>query len=184
MIRMAAVVVVAVSVLSGFVPASGATVQGCNASAAATWQPLKGRPYRLEAFSQGPSCARAAVVLVIRAPDGRVVWTHAAAAEHLMVFVEVKTRAQMARALREWLSQSHTFRSTADLPEWKKGAEQPASGEFPFYVEPGIDRDMYEGIRAAKQPVFCYVQGMESMACVVLDKDGQITKVGVQSFPG
>jgi hypothetical protein len=32
--------------------------------------------------------------------------------------------------------------------------------------------------------VFCYVQGMESMACIGLSKDGQMTKIGVQSFPG
>jgi len=32
-------------------------------------------------------------------------------------------------------------------------------------------------------PVFCYVQGMESMACVAL-QNGEMTKVGVQTFPG
>jgi hypothetical protein len=100
-----------------------------------------------------------------------------------MVFVEAKTRAQMTRALGEWLLQSHTFRSTADLPPWKKGDEQPTSGEFPFYPEAGVDRDGYEQWRAQRLPVFCYVQGMESMSCVVL-KDGQMTKIGVQTFPG
>jgi hypothetical protein len=40
-----------------------------------------------------------------------------------------------------------------------------------------------EAARAARLPVFCYVQGMESMACVMW-KDGGITKLGVQLFPG
>jgi hypothetical protein len=31
--------------------------------------------------------------------------------------------------------------------------------------------------------VFCYVQGMESMSCVVF-RDGGMTKIGVQTFPG
>ena len=38
-------------------------------------------------------------------------------------------------------------------------------------------------LRGARVPMFCYVQGLESMACVALTSDG-ITKVGVQSFPG
>ena len=122
--------------------------------------------------------------LVVRAPDGKVLWAEAAPVEHVMTFVEVKTRKQMTRALGEWLSQSHPFKSTADLPEWKKGAEAPASGEFPFYPEAGIDREAYEQIRTEKQPVFCYVQGMESLACLGLSNDGSLSKVGVQLFPG
>jgi hypothetical protein len=157
---------------------------GCSAYAASPWKPASGRALKTEAFSNGPNCARAVVTLVVRGGDGRVLWTDAAAAEHLMTFVDVKTRPQMARALREWLTQSHVFKSTADLPEWKEGADAPVSGEFPFYPELGIDRDAYEEIRAARQPVLCYVQGMESMACVALANDGQITKIGVQSFPG
>jgi hypothetical protein len=124
------------------------------------------------------------VTLVVRAPDGKVLWVDAAPAENVMTFVEAKTRKQVTRALGEWLMQSHIFKSTAELPEWKKGAEAPVSSEFPFYPEAGIDREFYEKMRAEKQPVFCYVQGMESMACIGLSKDGQMTKIGVQSFPG
>jgi hypothetical protein len=157
---------------------------GCSAYAASLWKAASGLVLRAEAFSNGPSCARAVVTLVVRDGDGRVLWTDAAAAEHLMTFVDAKTRKQMTRALHDWLRQSHTFKSTADLPEWRKGADAPVSGEFPFYPEFGIDRDAYEETRAARQPIFCYVQGMESMACIAFANDGQMTKVGVQSFPG
>ena len=38
-------------------------------------------------------------------------------------------------------------------------------------------------LRGQKLPLFCYVQGMESMGCVALDGES-ITKVGLQTFPG
>lgn len=156
---------------------------GCNVVASTAWK-AAGRVHRVDAFSNGAICAHAVVTLVVRAGDGKALWVDAAPAAQLMTFVEVRTRQQMTRALGEWTSQNHMFKSTAELPEWKKGAERPASGEFPFYPESGTDREMYEQVRAAKQPLFCYVQGMESMACIALAADGQMTKVGVQAFPG
>ena len=163
---------------------SPAAAGNCAQSASRPWAPVKGRAFRAEAFSNGPTCSLAVVTLVVRAPDGKVLWVDAAQTDQLMTFVEAKSRKQMARALGEWLFQSHGFKSTADLPEWKKGADAPASGEFPFYPEAGVDRETYEQIRAQRLPVFCYVQGMESLSCVALAKDGGMTKVGVQTFPG
>ena len=157
---------------------------GCSASASTAWKPFAGRTFRAEAFSNGPSCTYAVVTLVIRAPDGKALWADAAPAEHLMTFVEAKTRKQMSRALGEWLSQNHMFKTTAELPEWKTGEDAPKSGEFQFIPDQNVDREYYEQARGAKLPVFCYVQGMESMACVALSKDGQMTKIGVQTFPG
>jgi hypothetical protein len=180
----AAVAVGAMAAMIDLPATAVAAAPGCSASTSTAWQPVRGRAYRLEAFASGPTCALAVVTLVVRAPDGRALWTDAAPAEHLMTFGEVKTRAQMAQALGEWLMQAHTFRSTAELPEWMRGQDTPMSGEFQFLPEAGIDRDTYEETRAAKLPVFCYVQGMESMSCIVLSKDGQMNKIGVQTFPG
>jgi hypothetical protein len=56
-------------------------------------------------------------------------------------------------------------------------------GEFYFYPEAGVDRATYESVRAARLPVFSYVQGMESMAVIVL-RNGRMEKLGAQSFPG
>jgi hypothetical protein len=161
-----------------------ATAGNCAQSASRPWVPVKGRAYRAEAFSNGPACSLAVVTLVVRAPDGKVLWVDAAQADQLMTFVEAKTRKQMARSLADWLFQSHNFKSTGDLPEWKKGADAPAAAEFPFLPEADVDREAYEKIRAERQPVFCYVQGMESMACLGLSKDGSLAKIGVQLFPG
>jgi hypothetical protein len=172
----------AFSVFAVVLPARAAS--DCNLSASASWKADAGRTLRTESFSNGAACKHAVVTLVVREASGKALWVDAAPAEQLMTFVEARSRKQMKRALRDWLFQSHNFKSTAELPEWKKGAEGPMNGEFPFYAEPDVDRETYERIRAEKQPVFCYVQGMESMACLGLSKDGALTKIGVQLFPG
>lgn len=174
----------AAAIASGMTCATPAVAAGCSASASAAWKPVAGRAFRAEAFSAGPTCSLAVATIVVRAPDGNVLWADASPVDQLMTFVEAKSRKQMARALQDWLFQSHAFTSTADLPEWKRGAEGPLGGEFAFYPEAGVDREAFELIRAEKQPVFCYVQGMESMACLGLSKDGALSKIGVQLFPG
>jgi len=161
-----------------------ADAAACSVHAARPWSPVKGRVYRTEAFANGGACATAVVTIVVRAMDGAVLWADVAPAQHLMTFGGVKTRSQMFRALQEWLTQGSMFKTSADLPPWAAGADAPASGEFPFHPEADIDRDSYERMRAERQPVFCYVQGMESMTCLGLSKDGDMTKIGVQQFPG
>ncbi len=181
------VLVVGALVLAGFSFARGghaAAADGCSVSASAAWTPSAGQVYRTEAFSNGPTCAQAVVTLVVRAPDGSVAWADAAPGEHVMIFADVKARPEMARALADWLSQDSMFKTTRALPVWPEGAPEPKSGEFPFMPESWIDREYYERTRAEGPPLFCYVQGMESIACIVLSRDGQMEKIGVQSFPG
>jgi hypothetical protein len=156
----------------------------CSAAASKTWTPAQGRTFRTEAFSNGGNCAQAVVTIAVRAPDGTVLWSEAAPSAHLMIFAGVKSRTEMVKALGDWLGQDHMFKSSADLPPWAAGDETPKSGEFPFYPEAGVDRETYEQIRAQKLPVFCYVQGMESLACLTVTREGQMEKVGVQLFPG
>lgn len=156
----------------------------CSAAASRVWTPAKGRNFRTEAFSNGGSCAQAVVTIAVRAPDGTVLWSEAAPGAHVMTFAGVKSRAEMVKALGDWLDQDHMFKTSGDLPPWAKGDETPKSGEFPFYPEAGVDRETYEQIRAQKLPVFCYVQGMESLACLTVTREGQMEKIGVQLFPG
>lgn len=148
---------------------------GCNVAAAKPW-----KPFQTEAFANGPSCELAVATLVIRGADRKVLYTTSSAAEHIMTLAGAKTPKEMAKALNEWLDSSK--KSSAELPPWKKGAEAPAAGEFPFY--PDVDWETYNRIRSEKQAMFCYVQGMESEACVAISRDGSVEKVGVQTFPG
>lgn len=158
---------------------------GCNTRASVSWTQA-GKGYVADAFSDGPSCELAVVTLVVRAPDGKPMWTQSSPASHLMVFGGVDNTAKMNSALGEWVNQEKAMMPTGEkLPAWDADQETPTSGEFPFYLEEGVDREFYEKVRRADAPLFCYVQGMESMACVTLDKEtNEMTKVGVQTFPG
>jgi hypothetical protein len=112
---------------------------------------------------------------------------NASPAEQNMLLAGKSTAAELEAALKELVNDAANpqFATTADLPEWKEGAESPSSGEFPFYVQDGIDRENYNRIRAAKAPVFCYVQGMESLSCAYKEPtDGYISRIGTQTFPG
>lgn len=180
--RISLIVAAALLAAGGVGPAQAA---GCSLGTVKPWLATKGRPYMSEAYSNGATCAGAVVTIVVRAPDRKVVWVEALPAEQIMTFVDANTAPKMKAALRDWLYQSHTFKSTGDLPEWKKGSDSPTvTGEFPFYPADGMDQAGYAQIRAEKQAIFCYVQGMESLSCVAIAKDGAATKVGLQTFPG
>lgn len=171
-------------VLGAWLLAAGtASAASCNVSAASRWIVGTTKVLRTEASANGPTCAQAAVTLVIRASDGTALWVDAAPGAQLMTFAGVKTRAQTLNALNDWLRQNPSFDNTGELGVWRAGRDTPESGEFAFYPEEGVDRAAYEALRAARLPMFCYVQGMESLACVVF-QNGQVGKIGVQTFPG
>ena len=88
------------------------------------------------------------------------------------------------RWLAEWVTPGSTMISTSALPEWPANAQAPESGEFPFYPEEGYDREAYNALRTNNLPLYCYVQGMESLACIAFSGEGEVSKIGVQSFPG
>jgi hypothetical protein len=156
----------------------------CDALARAKWAG-SGQSFSAEASAQGPTCDNAVVTMVLRDPNGKPVWVESFVAAQVMPFAGVVERKAMTAALAEWIDQkSSTLPRSDKLPDWPEGAEAPQAGEFPFYPDEGVDREFYMKLRGQKLPLFCYVQGMESMACVALDKDGGLTKVGVQTFPG
>lgn len=156
---------------------------GCDVSASSVWVPPGQRPLRTEAVSHGPRCDKAIVVVTVRSADGTPLWVDAHVGQFVMPFAGVRTTTAMKTALAEWIRQDHQLKTAASLPPWPAGAEQPSSGEFPFLPDEAVDREYYEAARRARLPLFCYVQGMESMSCVAL-KDGGMLKLGVQLFPG
>lgn len=165
-------------------PGETASVRGCMAAASAPWRPLSGADFTVEARSSGPDCERAVATLTIRDRQGRVLWTDARATEHVMTLRDARNEHAMQQAMAEWIDASNLDLARAsELPPWADNADMPRSGEFPFYPEPYHDRASYEALRLSDVPLFCYVQGMESLACVALE-NGRLEKVGVQSFPG
>lgn len=155
-----------------------AAENNCPATARSTWERLQ-----IDASATGADCATAQATLTI-SNGATTLWSETYPAEHVMVLAGAASTEDMQRMLNEWVNPAGaSLDSTGDLPEWPANADSPMSGEFPFYVEEGVQRAAYEGARRRDAPMFCYVQGMESLACLALE-NGRLTKIGVQSFPG
>jgi hypothetical protein len=164
---------------------AAASERACEAVVVQPWRPLSGVEFTVEAISSGPDCEHAVATLAVRDLQHNVLWSEAAPSAHIMVLADAHDEAAMRAALTEWgdASNNTTMQTTSALPDWPQGSDGPVSGEFPFYVEPGYDRDSYLQLRESNVPLFCYVQGMESMGCLAL-QNGSLNKIGVQSFPG
>jgi len=138
----------------------------------------------ITATADGPDCLRAAATLSIRDQSGTVLWTDAYAAEQVVTLLGQESSSKMQVALAAWIDpEGAPFRSAADLPEWAPTAEAPMSGEFPFYPESWVDPATYNDLRDRNEPLYCFVQGFESQACLVLE-DGRAELIGAQTFPG
>jgi hypothetical protein len=157
---------------------------GCDARAANTWA-VGDAQYSVEASTDGPDCARAVATIVVRDSSGNPLYAEAHLAQHIMTLAPATTKAAMQTALADWSNPANntTMLTTSALPDWPNGAGGPQNGEFPFYPEQAYDHDSYVRLRQNNLPLLCYVQGMESMACLAL-ADGELSKVGVQTFPG
>jgi hypothetical protein len=157
--------------------------EGCDARGFSQWA-AGAETFSIEATTVGPDCARAVATLVVRNSSGEPIYADVHIANHVMTLATVQDPAAMQTALTEWVDTSNTATASTDaLPEWAANAEAPSDGEFPFYPEEGHTRESYAALRAANYPMFCYVQGMESLACITFG-DGGIERIGVQTFPG
>lgn len=156
----------------------------CNTSASTAWTQA-GTGYVINAFSHGKSCRDAVIGIYVTAPDGVVAFVEAFPAMQMMLTVSVQNGEEMANALADWIRQEDsTLKMTSDLPEWARGQEYPALGDFAFLPAEGYDAEMYNAVRTENRPLLCYVQGMESMACHALAPEGYVYPIGVQTFPG
>lgn len=156
----------------------------CPATAASTWVGDNGATFALEAASTGATCAEASATLTIKDGGGAVVFTETYPASEVMTLAGAESVEDMQRRLGEWIAPGGAAAdSTGDLPAWAPGAASPESGDFPFYPEEDLDHDAYEAWRARDAAMFCFVQGMESLACLAM-REGALRKIGLQTFPG
>lgn len=161
----------------------------CNARAGTDWSPVAGAVYRIEAVSQSATCGTGVATLTVTDRSGRILYTGAHEIEPMTntVFAESTTPQKLEGALADWIdpSGSTQMRTTRALPDWPRGADGPVSGEFPFYPAEGTTRDAWIRLRAQDKPLYCFVQGGESMQCLALDVGAAtLTPVGLQTFPG
>ncbi len=162
----------------------------CTAEASIDWEPAPGLRYVVTGAAGGPTCNTGRAVLTIRDGAGRILLVSEDNDVSVMantVFAEALTPASLQTALVAWIDPGDDpmLGSASALPEWKDGLEQPSSGEFPFYPREGMTRKAYADLRLDDKPLYCHVQGGESMACYVLDAAaGTLSEVGLQTFPG
>jgi hypothetical protein len=158
----------------------------CNAKASQVWTASPTQKLSVEALADGPSCTQAVVMIAIRNSKGDLLWFESSRTSDIMIFSQppAKDVKAMTALLKQWITRDDHLKTADVLPEWKEGANFPEAGEFPFYPDEGTGHGDYIKMQNAKSPMFCYVAGMESEACLVLMPDGSIVKVGSQSFPG
>ena len=155
----------------------------CDAEASGDWSDGENQRFAITASTSGPNCAQSVALLIVRNAAGGVVWTDALPAAHVMGLNGPSTRTPMSSALAEWIGYGAQGHTTAELPPWPHVNEPPSSNGFEFAPEPWLERSNYLAMRARAQPMFCYVQGLESLACLIIS-DGGLEKIGVQAFPG
>ncbi len=173
----------ALMIAASTMPAQAAS--SCNGKASTVWVAASQR-LTVEALADGPRCAQAVIILVIRNSKGEPLWIDASKASSVAIFTQnpPANAKAMATSLKQWITQNDAMKKTSALPEWEPGANQPIAGEFPFYPGDGMIYGDYNKLRKANQPMFCYVSGIESAACLTVTRDGKVIKIGSQSFPG
>lgn len=140
--------------------------------------------YIAEASTSG-ECGLGEILLVVRNGKNETVWSETYQTGDLFGFDDILTAADMKLAMTDWLGAYAQQSSSGSLPVWPAGADAPDAGEFPFFVEEGVDRDLYEEVRAEDRGMICYVQGRESLLCLLRHPGtGALEAVGVQTFPG
>lgn len=157
--------------------AAGPTNGDCSVSDMLPWT-AAGPGYVIDVFSDGTDCTNAATALVIRAPDGRPLYSAATPGSILEVYHSFRTRADMKKALAgiEMLTEGTTGR----LPEWPDGQieREITHGDFTTTVAESFDRTSWNALRAAERPMLPVDPGIESVSFVVLMPDGQVVEVG------
>ena len=160
-----------------------AVVHGCEVSVESAWT-AGGQSYRVTAATTGAVCGDAEAVLTVADAAGQVLLRDVFPTADVMTLLLAEEPAAMEAALRAWIDQpGYNLAASARLPAWGAGADTPMAGGYPFYPEAAFERDAYEALRGRNAPLFCYVQGLESIACHAFE-NGVFAKVGVQVIPG
>jgi hypothetical protein len=161
----------------------------CNHSTSAPWASAKKHGLVLEAHSVGSLCGKTALVLAIADGKGEVLWSTTRLAQHVSIFAgeDVVTDKAVKAALKDWIENGKDSgdHNTGTLPDWPKGAEAPKrEGEFGYFAQQDMSREDYLEKRKQALPMFCFVQGMESISCIITSDGRYIEEFGGFTFPG
>jgi hypothetical protein len=160
----------------------------CDHAVSVPWTSAQSEGLMINAYHLGKRCGTGAVLLTVSEKDGRVLWNLTRNAGDVSIFSGdgMNTDEAIKRELKNWIEIGLDGMKTTDaLPDWSKGAEQPArKDEFGYFAGDSLSREFYLQQRAAKRPLFCTVSGMESETCIISIGKGQVTDFGGVAFPG
>ncbi|MES1158882.1 MAG: hypothetical protein ABUL42_03205, partial [Terricaulis silvestris] len=69
--------------------------------------------------------------------------------------------------LNLWIENQAPGATAAALPAW------PANADAPPGFKPVVTRDLYEGARAASEPIFCFPDAQLSHACLAVNPEAR-----------
>jgi len=140
--------------------------------------------FTIEATTSGPSCAEATAAIAIRDAQGATIHTASYDAAEITPLSGCDTVSDMQRCLSEWITPAGaSMDSTGDLTPWAVGAGEPVNAEVPFHPSEGVNREIYEALRTADAPMYCYQQNALGGLCFAM-RDGALKEIGVQTYAG
>jgi|APTNR8051073442_1049403.scaffolds.fasta_scaffold02814_4 hypothetical protein len=119
----------------------------------------------ISAVAVGENCGTAVVRFVLKASDGRTLFTLSAPARDLDVAPDASAETLQAAVER---SLPDSAVRAAAYPQWKEGAPTPLGTEF--------NRETYEAIRAQNAPVICIKLASAPQTCFAADPNSNEIK--------
>lgn len=160
-----------------------AAANNCPATATSSWS-AGGVAFNIEATAAGATCADATAIITIRDANGAVIHTATYASSGVPPLAEAESLADMQRRLGEWITPAGAaMDSTGDLAAWAADAPRPIDADVPFLPSEGVTRPIYEALRAADGPMYCYQQSAQSGLCFAI-RDGALKELGQQTYAG
>jgi hypothetical protein len=171
-----------VAALAGSASAAGTD---CNVNVEEPWTQA-GAGWRVQAMTNGPSCGRAIVVLVIRDEQDVPLWTDTMTTMNLELLGLADTPRDMKNALSTWIGQGGSDLKTASsLPEWPEGEPSPVNtGAIVIEAEPSLDQIDWEALRKQDTPLYCYDTGIARSTCVAKEPIiKNVIRIGTRIYP-
>lgn len=157
----------------------------CNVTVEQPWAPAPAG-FKAEATTLGPSCGKAAVVLILRDDQDFPLWIVTLTTMNLELLGVAEKPEDMRAALAAWIAPYEPEPQTAAaLPDWPEDGEAPSSvAGLGFEIDPGLDRLDWQGFRNADAPLYCYSLEMTTRTCVALERvTNAITPIGRLVYP-
>ena len=125
--------------------------------------------------ADGPTCAEAVVLFVLRRADGALLWTFATPYSDMRPGGRMDPVAadgdEVEAFLASWADVS--INRSGALPPWNEGAAAPGDANGALNYSTAHDRETYEALRLRDLPQLCLAVAAEATQCLVMDPVSQ-----------